>query len=157
MATTEVIDLTLSDDDDDVEEVMPVLKKARRATAPASLEPKWRDKTGTSRLMAEFRSLKKDWGASKPDLYDLELIEEKLNCWRFKVKNFDEDNCPGAQQLNSDLEKLKQKRKQDFIMMEVTFPDDYPTHPFLLRIVSPRMVWYTGHVSLSQSLFFIFT
>ena len=33
---------------------------------------------------------------------------------------------------------------QDHILMECSFPADYPNKPFFLRIVSPRMCWYTG-------------
>lgn len=33
---------------------------------------------------------------------------------------------------------------QDHILMECTFPSDYPNKPFFLRIISPRMSWYTG-------------
>ena len=36
--------------------------------------------------------------------------------------------------------------------MEVRFPHDYPNRPFLLRCVSPRCVWYTGHVTAGGSI-----
>lgn len=39
---------------------------------------------------------------------------------------------------------------QDHILMECTFPADYPNKPFFLRIISPRMCWYTGEQTLYQ-------
>lgn len=32
------------------------------------------------------------------------------------------------------------------------FPPDYPAHPFFLRVVSPRCVMYTGHVTAGGSV-----
>jgi hypothetical protein len=53
------------------------------------------------------------------------------------VKNFDED-LPGGKQLNKDLQELSRKHGQDFLYMEALFPDDYPTMPFFLHIITPR-------------------
>ena len=40
--------------------------------------------------------------------------------------------------LVADLQWLKSKSGQDWLLMEITFPDDYPTRPFDMRLVSPR-------------------
>mmetsp|Transcript_22343 Transcript_22343/g.68784 ORF Transcript_22343/g.68784 Transcript_22343/m.68784 type:complete len:190 (+) Transcript_22343:208-777(+) len=101
-------------------------------------------------MMAEFRDLLKEWGASKPELSELEMVQDQANVWRFKVRNFDED-CAGARNLNADLAKLK-RRDHDFILMEIQFPEDYPRNPFFVRLVSPRMKWYTGHVTAGGSI-----
>jgi ubiquitin-conjugating enzyme E2 Q len=71
--------------------------------------------------------------------------------WRFKVKNFDNSSA-GGKQLNADLVALNSRRGQDHCVMEVSFPKDYPTRPFSLRCVSPRFVWYTGHVTAGGSI-----
>jgi len=42
------------------------------------------------------------------------------------------------------LQILAALHNQDHILMECSFPADYPNKPFFLRIVSPRMCWYTG-------------
>lgn len=34
------------------------------------------------------------------------------------------------------------------ILMELTFPNTYPTDPFFLRIIKPRCVMYSGHVTV---------
>jgi len=36
--------------------------------------------------------------------------------------------------------------------MEITFPSDYPNKPFFLRVISPRMCCYTGHVTAGGSI-----
>ena len=44
----------------------------------------------------------------------------------------------GGKDLNSDLKKLKKQYGQDYLLMEIKFPKDYPARPFALRVVSPR-------------------
>jgi len=36
--------------------------------------------------------------------------------------------------------------------MEISFKLSYPADPFFLRVVSPRCVWYTGHVTAGGSV-----
>lgn len=36
--------------------------------------------------------------------------------------------------------------------MQVRFPTDYPTRPFFMRVVKPRMLWYTGEASQQAEL-----
>ena len=51
---------------------------------------------------------------------------------------------PGGRNLNSDLAALQRGYGQGKIIMEILFPDSYPVDPFTLRVVRPRMTWYTG-------------
>ena len=113
-----------------------------------------------------------------------------MDCWRFHVSNFDNDQ-PGGRQLNADLRDLASKHGQDFIRMEASFPSvnrlrkfwirvppfssslqhleggredeevlklpfghpqDYPTMPFFVRILTPRCCFYTGHVTAGGSI-----
>lgn len=51
----------------------------------------------------------------------------------------------GGTSLNEDLKLLAHTNiRQDFVDLEIQFPDGYPEDPFFLRVVSPRMVIYTG-------------
>ena len=50
------------------------------------------------------------------------------------MKNFD-NSQEGGRLLNQDLQLLFRKHGQDHICMAITFPDDYPTHPFFVRWV----------------------
>lgn len=51
---------------------------------------------------------------------------------------------PGGHNLNADLAALQRRYGQGKILMEILFPDSYPLDPFTLRVVRPRMAWYTG-------------
>lgn len=59
------------------------------------------------------------------------------------MKEFDEDMNAGKD-LNKDLQETAKRYGTDHIMMEVEFPKDYPTSPFFMRVIYPRMVMYTG-------------
>lgn len=48
------------------------------------------------------------------------------------------DGVSAGKDLNGDLKKLAKKHGQNYLMMEINFPRDYPTRPFALRVVSPR-------------------
>ncbi|KAJ8609408.1 hypothetical protein CTAYLR_009080 [Chrysophaeum taylorii] len=137
-----VIDLT----GDEEEGNQRPRKKARKTAS----EPAWGKRRGVARIMGEFKSLLKAWGSERPKISDLELVRDVATTWQFKVRDF--DDCPGGRQLNADLERLSKTHGQNFILMEIQFPDDYPTSPFFLRCVSPRFVWYTGHVTAGGSI-----
>ena len=84
--------------------------------------------------------------AGSAGIYDLTLVGDNLTTWQWKMKEFDLD-CPGGRQLDADLQRLARERKHDHLLMECSFPKDYPTQPFAVRLVLPRCVWYTGHVT----------
>jgi len=64
--------------------------------------------------------------------------------WRFCLSNFD-SSTPGGRDLNADLAVLQRKSGCGKLLMEALFPGSrYPEEPPLLRIVRPRMAWYTG-------------
>ena len=138
MASKEIIDLTGDSDDE-----------KRPAKKQKTDEPRWKGKTGTARMMSEFRSLRREWGDS-PKLLSLETVDDQMNLWRLKVNDFDNDSA-GGRQLNADLEKLR-SRSHNFIELEISFPADYPTSPFFLRLIAPRMMWYTGHVTAGGAI-----
>ena len=125
-------DLTADSDDE------PAAKKAKA--------PPWQGKRGTARMFAEMSALRK-WKGS-PRVFDIEMVQDRADKWRFSVNGFDND-CSAGRNLNSDLRKL---RGQSCIKMEIPFPSDYPTRPFFLRCVSPRFCWYTGHVTAGGAI-----
>jgi hypothetical protein len=79
-----------------------------------------------------------------PDTHHFECIYAQLS-------EFDEDNAEGRQ-LNADLRALKAASLPDKILVEVKFPQDFPRHPFSLRIVRPRFQMYTGHITAGGSV-----
>lgn len=143
MKKRDVIDLT-GDDDDEVTTAETAVKRKK------TNEPTWLSKRGVSRIFSEMRSLSRDWENETPKLFDVDTVSNNALCWRFKVNGFDESG--GGKQLNDDLDVLENRRGQGYILMEIEFPADYPTRPFFLRIVSPRMRWYTGHVTAGGSI-----
>lgn len=41
-------------------------------------------------------------------VHDLQLVNDNVHKWRFKLKDFDDD-VPGGKQLNKDLQDLQRK------------------------------------------------
>lgn len=63
--------------------------------------------------------------------------------------NFDE-SVPGGRNINADLAVMHRLYGVGKILLEVIFPGScYPSKPFLLRVVRPRMAWYTGSPCLA--------
>lgn len=104
--------------------------------------------------MPEYKHLSKQiQNGSCPQLANLHLHNDNLLTWRVHVVSFDADMPAGAA-MNRDLQELKRSSGQDFILMEIRFPDgdSYPTNPFFLRVVTPRCMMYTGHVTAGGSI-----
>ncbi|GLC47365.1 hypothetical protein PLESTF_001277600 [Pleodorina starrii] len=119
---------------------------------PATTSAPWASFSGVRRVTAEYRAfLRNSQGSKTPHIFDLTTVNDNILCWRFRVKDFDEDVQAG-QQLNNDLREMGRLFGQDNILMEVNFPEDYPTNPFFMRVVSPRCVMYTGHVTAGGSI-----
>ena len=117
------IDLTAESDDE------PPARRARAAPAPARapVEAPWKNKRGAARMFAEFSELNK-WSGS-PRVYDVSMVDDRVDMWRFRVKDFDRGTKAGRD-LNSDLNALSRLRGGfDHIRMEVSFPQDYPNRP----------------------------
>ncbi|KAK9832429.1 hypothetical protein WJX74_009995 [Apatococcus lobatus] len=118
-----------------------------RAGAPA-----WQGMTGARRIQAEFKHVKQQIDAGQlPQIFGIFMVSDDLYKWRFKLKNFDNDCQPGRD-LNADLAQLFRKKGQNHLVMEIQFPQSYPSDPFFLRVISPRCVWYTGHVTAGGSV-----
>ncbi|KAK9819125.1 hypothetical protein WJX74_005594 [Apatococcus lobatus] len=116
--------------------------------AKASQQPPWKKQRGVKRVMAEFKSISQNPGTQ---LSHLEMVNDNALKWQFRVANFDDD-VPAGRKLNEDLHKLALAHGQDYLLMEATFPADYPEKPFFLRVLSPRCRMYTGHVTAGGSI-----
>lgn len=110
-------------------------------------QPPWQHLSGVKRIASEFKYLRRCIDDGKiGQINNLTSAHDNVAVWQFELSNFDE-SVPAGQQLNSDLRQLQLQYGQDFLLMEVTFPEAYPHEPLFLRVVSPRCVWYTGHVT----------
>ncbi len=96
----------------------------------------------TKRLFKEYTKL---CNSNSDELgFHVELVEEDtLDVWRILITNF--DNNP---KIKQDLDKIGVKE----IEMEMRFPDRYPIEPPFIRLVSPRFVYRTGHITSGGSI-----
>ncbi|KAF6249727.1 ubiquitin-conjugating enzyme/RWD-like protein [Scenedesmus sp. NREL 46B-D3] len=114
--------------------------------------PAWKNLKGMRRVQAEFKHLSADIEAKKFQfIQQLSLAGDNLLTWQLKLRSFDDD-LPGGKQLNQDLQRLHTMYGQDHIVLQIEFPKDYPRQPFFVRVVSPRCVMYTGHVTAGGSI-----
>lgn len=75
----------------------------------------------------------KDEQTGLPDLYH----------WHVQLMNFDKEDS-----LHHELK----KRKMDHILLDLSFPFDYPNNPPFVRVVRPRFAFRTGHVTVGGSI-----
>ncbi|KAL4853425.1 Poly [ADP-ribose] polymerase 11 [Chlorella vulgaris] len=116
--------------------------------------PAWVSKRGAGRVMAEFKALSKDIAkGGLPGVTQVEYLEDDVMTWRLQVSSFDDDVAAGRA-LNKQLSQLARQYgdAHRHVVLEVRFPEDYPTSPFFLRVVRPRMAMYTGHVTAGGSV-----
>ena len=115
-------------------------------------QPPWQHLSGIKRITSEFKHLHRSvQNGQSNQLSNLILVNDEVTQWRFELKNFD-DSVATGHQLNQDLQQLMSQHHQDFLLMELTFPQAYPQEPPFLRVVSPRCVWYTGHVTAGGAI-----
>ena len=130
---------------------------AAAAAKPDDRPPPWLKQNGVRRIMAEFRALTEALDARPGSLGALRRLwlpdEDNLSVWRMECRGFDED-LQGGRDINADLMNLAHQTggRSSSIVMEATFPQNYPSAPFFLRVVTPRMVMYTGHVTAGGSI-----
>ncbi|KAL4433716.1 hypothetical protein ABPG75_000157 [Micractinium tetrahymenae] len=107
---------------------------------------------GPRRLAAELKALVMSVKAGHlPGVTEVSLLQDDLSVWRIKVSRFD-STTPAGQALNVDLYKLEGQHGLGFVELEARFPADYPSQPFFLRVVRPRMQHYTGHVTVGGAI-----
>jgi len=106
--------------------------------------------TESRAILREFRALKRREG----ELFDnLTIVGSDVTRWRFELRSthFDE-NANGTRKLAKDLNRLRVCHGLDHILVECSFIfGEWPTNAPLIRIVKPRMSWYTGHVTSGGS------
>jgi len=78
--------------------------------------------------------------------YSAEPLNDNLYHWQVKLFGFEDGP------LKSDLKTLKGKSGIDFVMLEMKFPASYPFSPPFIRVVKPRFLFHTGHVTIGGSI-----
>jgi ubiquitin-protein ligase len=75
--------------------------------------------------------------------YSVAPINDNLFHWELKFFNFDKDDP-----LHDDMKKLK----MDHILLHISFPATYPFNPPFVRVIRPRFIFHTGHVTIGGSI-----
>lgn len=108
------------------------------------------DASESRKLLAQFKELRKHETSGL--IHNLEMSDESVAVWRFELKDFD-TTSDGGRQLEADLRTLRREYGEDKnILCELRFWRPYPENPPLVRVIRPRMRWYTGHVSAGGSI-----
>ena len=124
---------------------------------PPDVPPPWLKMSGSRRLVAEYRAVLETLQKKPGSLGALRSVwlpnDDEMSVWQMELRGFDTD-LQGGRDLNYDLEQLGAMTggQESSIIMEATFPQNYPAAPFFLRVVKPRMVMYTGHVTAGGSI-----
>ena len=121
----------------------PVCKGAFSVRDYATLCPKdlvvnTKGQTASKRLMSEYRYLQTT-DTAKAGFSVATCGDGNLFKWEVKLFGFDASD-------GVDLASVKQ------IVMEVTFPENYPRSPPFIRVLRPRFQHMTGHVTIGGSV-----
>lgn len=112
----------------------------------------WETLVGAKRIAAELRAVHAEIAEGSSPISNLTLkSEDDMSVWSCTMAGFDAD-CEGGRLLNADLLKLLETTGQGHLQLEISFPPNYPTSPFFVRVVTPRCVMYTGHVTAGGSV-----
>jgi len=75
--------------------------------------------------------------------YSVQPIKDNLYHWEVRFFDFDSKEV-----LAQDIAKTKNK----YILLHMTFPKTYPMNPPFIRVINPRFVYRTGHVTVGGSI-----
>jgi len=95
----------------------------------------------TERLMHELKHIMK----ANPKAQGCSVVPIKDNLYHWEVRFFDFDS---KELLAQDIAKTKNK----CILLHMTFPKTYPMNPPFIRVINPRFVYRTGHVTVGGSI-----
>jgi ubiquitin-conjugating enzyme E2 Q len=98
----------------------------------------------SDRLMKELRDIYRS-DSFKKGFYSIELVNDSLYEWNVRLKGVDKDSP-----LYGDLITLKEREGKDFILLNVTFKENYPFEPPFVRVVHPLMTG--GYVLLGGAI-----
>jgi ubiquitin-conjugating enzyme E2 Q len=106
-----------------------------------SIIPNTSSKQASQRITAELKHIMN----SNPEKngYSIELVNDNLYHWQCSFFDFDKKEL-----IAQDLKDLKHKA----IVLHITFPSTYPFAPPFCRIIRPRFMFMTGHVTIGGSI-----
>jgi len=130
----------------DIKALMPDVKsKAAQVQAPTGflggLIPSASSKQATQRISSELTHIMKTEPAKQG--YSVEPVGDNLYLWELKFFNFDP---------NDEIAKDLKRMHKDHILLHIAFPPTYPLNPPFVRVIRPRFVFRTGHVTVGGSI-----
>ena len=101
--------------------------------------------TAVHRLITDMKGIKSSEGK-----YGVEggPRGDNLFLWDVKLTNFPQDSSLGKDLLLY----ANSFNEEPVVSMEMTFPQDYPMAPPVVRVVKPRLRFLTGHVTIGGSV-----
>lgn len=102
-------------------------------------------------LMREMRKLLQLQGEADTKALGVEMVRDSLYQWCVTMHA---DSFPKSCPLKDDLIAYASGRpdRTPAVVMDVTFPSDYPFSPPFIRVVRPRFQFHTGHVTIGGSV-----
>jgi len=126
----------------DMNQLLPKLSSiGKKRSLESTFKPKTGGKQATERLHQELRLILKS--DPKKQGYEVQLINDNLYHWEIKLFGF-EDHLPIAQDLKA--------HKIPHVLMHITFNKDYPFSAPFLRVIRPRFMYRTGHITIGGSI-----
>jgi len=93
--------------------------------------------------------LKKMMGSERNNDFEVSTRGDNLFIWDVKMR-FPKDS---DSKLQEKLEAYDAKYKTgDYVNFEITFPEDYPFSPPFVRVITPRFMFHTGHITIGGSI-----
>ncbi len=102
-----------------------------------------------NRLMKDYLQLCKAKEETKKFGFSAEPVNDDLFHWHIKLFGFDKK---GDGQIAADLEQYGKKFSQNYVLMDMRFPEEYPFKPPFIRVLAPRFQYLTGHVTIGGSI-----
>ncbi|XP_061773646.1 ubiquitin-conjugating enzyme E2 Q2-like isoform X4 [Nerophis ophidion] len=132
MKEEEPVEGKKSEDDGIEKENLAILEKIRKNQRQDHLNGAVSGSVQASdRLMKELREIYRSQ-SYKTGIYSVELVNDSLYDWHVKLRTVDPDSL-----LHSDLQVLKEKEGVDYILLNLSYKDNFPFDPPFVRVVCP--------------------
>lgn len=119
-------------------------------------------------LLKTYLSIQKS--DTMKDNYTVELVDKNLFLWHVKLYFGREGNVDlkklkdkqfleqyeSEKTLSDELQKYARTKGQDYVLFEVKYHKNHPFQPPFVRVLTPRFVMYTGHITVGGSICFEF-
>ena len=117
-------------------------------------------------VMQEFNGLKK-LIAKSPALADciqlsenapvlsgvsVNIDESDISMWRVSLHPYLFKQSPPLHKDLTELKRMRNAQDDVHVVLEVKFPPTYPFEPPFVRVLSPRFIMHTGHVTVGGSI-----